>query len=61
MDGYYVHVIEPDEHVRARIDILCDNDAEAKRLAKRIVEDYAIELWQKKRRIERFEPQMMRD
>lgn len=54
--GYYAYVIGDDGHVRNRIEVLCDNDDEAKRCAERLVDGYAIELWQEARRIATFQP-----
>lgn len=40
----------------SRVDVICANDDEAKRLAKQLVDGHAVELWQEARMIERFEP-----
>jgi hypothetical protein len=56
MSGYYAFVIGSDGHITNRIEIRCDNDEEAKRCAKRLVDGHAIELWQETRMIATFEP-----
>lgn len=54
--GYYAYVIGDDGHVRDRIEVLCDNDDEAKRCAEQLVDGQAIELWQEARRVATFQP-----
>lgn len=54
--GYYAYVIGDDGHVRNRIEVLCDNDEEAKLCAEQLVDGHAIELWQEARRIAAFHP-----
>ena len=49
--GYYAYVIGKDGHIANRIDVLCDNDEEAIRAAKQLVDSHAIELWQEARKI----------
>jgi hypothetical protein len=56
MVGYYAYIIGDDDHVAGRVQVICRNDDEAKRLAKQLVDGHAIELWQEARMIERFEP-----
>jgi hypothetical protein len=36
---------------------MCDDDEEAKRVSKQMVDGHAIELWQEARRIALFEPE----
>ncbi len=57
MTGYYAYIIGDDGHITNRVQIICDNDAEAKRCAMRLADDHAVELWQQARKIERFEPE----
>jgi hypothetical protein len=54
--GYYAYIVGDDGHVRNRIEVLCDNDDEAKRRAEQLVDGHAIELWQEARRIATFQP-----
>jgi hypothetical protein len=53
MSDYRVYIIGPDGHVIDRVDLLCDNEAEA-RLAKQLVAGRDVELWQLDRMIETF-------
>jgi hypothetical protein len=52
MNGYYAFVIGEDGHITNRIEIICENDEEAKRCARQLVDGRAIELRQKARMIE---------
>ena len=56
MTGYYAYVIGDDGHIQNRVAIICDDDEEAARCAKRLVDGHAIELWQETRRIATFPP-----
>jgi hypothetical protein len=54
MQGYRAFVIGLDGHVENCVEIMCEDDAEARRLAKKLVDRRDIELWQRARRIETF-------
>ena len=54
--GYYAYVIGDDGHICNRIDVLCDNDEEAKRCAEQLVDGHPIELWQEARRVAIIHP-----
>jgi hypothetical protein len=54
---YRAHVIGPDGHIINRVDVVCKDEIEARRLAKQVVDGQAVELWQSDRFIERFEPE----
>jgi hypothetical protein len=54
MSDYRVYIMGPDGHVIDRVDLLCDNEAEAIRLAKQLVAGRDVELWQLDRMIEPF-------
>ena len=54
--GYYAYAIGEDGHVQNRINVLCDDEEEAKRCAERLAGGHAIELWQEARRVAIFEP-----
>lgn len=56
MTGYYAYIIGDDGHITNRVHIFCDDDEEAKRRAKRLVDGHAVELWQQARKVARFEP-----
>ena len=55
MGGYYAYIIGDDDHIRGRVEIVCEDDEEAKRLAKQLVDGHAVELWQQTRKVHRFE------
>jgi hypothetical protein len=55
MQEYGAYVIGPDGHVIQRFDIVCADVEAAKARAKRLVNGYAIELWQLDRKIATFE------
>jgi hypothetical protein len=57
MEEYRAYVIGSDGHITSRIDIRCADEKEARRLAKRVVDGHAVELWQADRFIERYEPE----
>jgi hypothetical protein len=57
MNGYYAFVIGEDGHITNRIEIICENDEEAKRCARQLVDGDTIELWQEARMIETFDPE----
>lgn len=54
--GYYAYIIGDDGHIQNRVEIDCDDDKEAVRCAKRLVDGHAIELWQEARRIATLQP-----
>ena len=57
MPGYYAYLIGVDGRFEKRVAIVSDDDEEAKRLAKQMVDGHAIELWQEARKIATFEPE----
>ena len=56
MNSYYAYIIGSDGHITNRIEILCEDDDEARCCAQQLVDGHAIELWQEARMIARFEP-----
>jgi hypothetical protein len=46
--------VGPDGHVQKRADLRCADEAEAIRLAKKLVDGRDVELWQLDRKIETF-------
>ena len=56
MKGYYAFVIGEDGHITNRVEIMCEEDEEAKRCAEQMVDGHAIELWQETRKVATFEP-----
>jgi hypothetical protein len=49
MPGHYAYLIGVDGHIAKRVGIVCDDDEEAKGLAKQMVDRDAIELWHEAR------------
>src|SRR3978361_1064518 len=56
MSGYFAYRISVDGSISKRVAIACDDDEEAKRFAKQMVDGHALELWQDARKIATFEP-----
>ena len=54
MQDYRAYILGPDGHVQNGVDVLCDDEAEAIRLAKQLVDGHDVELWQLDRKIETF-------
>jgi hypothetical protein len=54
MQEYRAYIMGPDGRVQNRIDIRCDGEAEAIRLAKLLVDGHDVELWQLDRKIATF-------
>lgn len=52
---YRAFQIDPDGHVFGCINLVCDNDEEAKREAAALVQVHRIELWRLDRRIAQFD------
>jgi hypothetical protein len=55
MTHYRAYFIGRDGHFMKAVDIVCDNDEAAKEQARRMADDFDVELWQQHRRIEKFE------
>ncbi|XIA64179.1 hypothetical protein ACFIOY_35585 [Bradyrhizobium sp. TZ2] len=54
MQDYRAYILGPDGHVQNRVNLLYDDEAEAIRLAKQLVDGRDVELWQLGRKIETF-------
>ena len=54
MQDYRAYIMGSDGHVQNRVDLRCNDDAEAIRLAKQLVDGYDVELWNLDRHIETF-------
>jgi len=54
MKDYRAYIMGPDGHVQSRVDLRCADDVEAIKLAKQLVDDHDVELWQLDRKIETF-------
>ena len=55
MLGYYAYFIADDGRISKRVAIVSDDDEEAKRFARQLVDGHAIELWHEARKIATFE------
>jgi hypothetical protein len=55
MHGYYAYIIGPDGRVVGRKDLICESEDEAKERAKQLVDGHAVELWERARKVARFE------
>ena len=56
MPCYHAYLIDTDGRIAKRDAIECDDDEQAKRVAKQMANRHAIELWQEARMIATFEP-----
>jgi hypothetical protein len=54
MKDYRAYILGPDGHVQNRVDLRCEEDVEAIKLAKQLVDDHDVELWQLDRKIQTF-------
>jgi hypothetical protein len=55
MQEYRVFILGSDDRVEASVNLLCRNDGEAIEAAKQLVDGHDVELWQRDRKIERFD------
>lgn len=56
MPGYSAYIIGRDGHVRDCVDVICEDDKEAKRLAEQLVDGHAVKLWFEVRKIAELKP-----
>jgi hypothetical protein len=54
MEGYRAYIIGSEGRVQNRVDLLCDDEAEAIRLAGQLVDRHDVELWQLGRLVKKF-------
>ena len=54
MPDYRAYIMGPDGHVQNRVELQCNDDVEAIRLARQLIDDHDVELWQLDRHIETF-------
>lgn len=54
MEGYRAYILGPDGHVQDRVDIECNDEAEAIRLTKQLANLHGVELWQLGRFVAKF-------
>jgi hypothetical protein len=57
MPEYRAYIIGSDGHFHSSVPLECDDDTEAMEKAKQLVNGHDIELWQRARKIARFEHQ----
>jgi hypothetical protein len=57
MHDYRAYILGPDGHIINRIDLVCRDDEDAKERAKQLAYNYAVELWERDRKIGQFAPQ----
>jgi hypothetical protein len=55
MSDYRVYVVDDDDHIKDRIELDCADDSAAIEYAKQYLNGHDIELWQRDRRIARFD------
>ena len=54
--GYRVYIIGRNGHIMDRVDVFAESEDDAKAQAKKLVESFAVELWEGSRMIATFEP-----
>jgi hypothetical protein len=54
MNEYRAYLMEPDGHIKRRVDLVCDHEEAAKERAKQLVDGHDVELWQLDRKIATF-------
>lgn len=54
MNEYRAYLMEPDGHIRSRVDVVCEHEEAAKEWAKQLVDGHDVELWQGDRKIATF-------
>jgi hypothetical protein len=54
MPDYRACILRPDGHVRSRVDLDCQDEAQAREKAEALADGHDAELWELDRRIERF-------
>ena len=56
MHGYRAYIIGKSGHIIDRVDVFAESEDDAKAQAKKLVGDFAVELWDGSRMIATFEP-----
>ena len=56
MPGYYIYTVGDDGRIQNRVNVICDDDEQAKRRAQLLVDGHVVELWQEARKIAEFKP-----
>jgi hypothetical protein len=56
MREFRAYLIDADGHITGRIDLVVQDEKEAKETAKQLVDGHAVELWEGATKLARFEP-----
>ncbi len=56
MREFRAYTTDGEGHITLRVDIVVEDEAEARERAKLLVDGRAVELWEGARRLDRFEP-----
>ncbi len=56
MQEYRAFIMGPDGHITSCVEMVCESVEDARQRAKRLVNGHSVELWQRDRKIDRFEP-----
>lgn len=54
MQEYRSFILGPDGRVKGSVDLLCENEGQALKAGKQLVDGHDVELWQRDRIIETF-------
>jgi hypothetical protein len=54
MQHYRAYIMGEDGHIHRAVEIVCENDEEAKGKARQLVDGHDVELWQRDRKISVF-------
>jgi hypothetical protein len=57
MQGFRAYIIGLDGHIIDRLDLFCADEEQAKCKAKQLVDGHAVELWDRDRKIVRYDPE----
>ena len=52
---YRVYLMDPDGHISQRVDLICNNDNDAKERAQQLADICPVELWRGDKFLSRFE------
>jgi hypothetical protein len=55
MAHYIAYLIGRDSHLMKVVDLICDDDDDAIRCARPMVDGHGVELWQRDRRVAKFD------
>jgi hypothetical protein len=55
MPEYRVYIVDSDDHFHSSVSLECADDTEAMKQAEQLVDGHDVELWQRDRKITRFD------